>query len=204
MATLVIDPYIETQIRAQRAKSGADRYDEVWEGTYLMAPMPNVQHQDLVAGLTAVLHQVVVASGAGQVLPGANVSDREEDWTQNYRCPDVVVVLHGSRAKNCVTHFCGGPDFLVEIVSPGDRSREKLQFYAKIGVRELMIVDREPWGLELYRLDGDELKLAGTSRLEEPAPLTSRVVPVSFRLLPGDVRPQIEVTHRGGVQRWLV
>src|SRR5262245_20400955 len=124
MATLVIDPYIETQIRAQRAESGADRYDEVWEGTYLMAPRPKVQHQDLVAGLTTVLHQIVVASGAGHVFPGANVSDREEDWTQNYRCPDVVVVLNGSRAKNCGTHLCGGPNFLIEIISPDDRSRE--------------------------------------------------------------------------------
>ena len=204
MATLVIDPLVEEQIRSDRAARGADRYDEVWEGTYLMAPMPNVEHQEVVAGLTAVLHQVVVASGAGHVLPGAIVTDREEDWTHSYRCPDVVVVLIGSRAKNCATHFCGGPDFLVEIVSPEDRSREKLQFYAKIGVRELMIVDREPWSLELYRLDGNEMRLVGTSRLEEPALLTSDVVPVSFRLLPGAGRPQIEITHRDGVQRWLV
>jgi Uma2 family endonuclease len=204
MATLVIDPYVEQQIRSQRAEWGADRFDEVWEGIYIMTPVPNLEHQDMATGLSTIFRIVVQWAGLGVVYQEVNVSDRERGWEQNYRVPDVAVVLNDTRARFCETHLCGGPDFLVEIISPDDRSREKLQFYAKIGVRELMIVDREPWSLELYRLHGDETKLVGTSRLEEPAILNSDVVPVSFRLLPGDARPQIDVTHRDGVQRWLV
>jgi Uma2 family endonuclease len=204
MATLVIDPYVEQQIRSQRAEWGADRFDEVWEGIYIMTPVPNLEHQDMATGLSTIFRIVVQWAGLGVVYQEVNVSDRERGWEQNYRVPDVAVVLNDTRARFCETHLCGGPDFLVEIISPDDRSREKLQFYAKIGVRELMIVDREPWSLELYRLHGDEMKLVGTSRLEEPAILNSDVVPVSFRLLPGDARPQIDVTHRDGVQRWLV
>jgi Uma2 family endonuclease len=204
MATLVIDPSLEEQIRKERAALGADRYDEVWEGTYIMSPAPNNEHQKLVAGLTAILHYIVAESGIGDVFAGANVSDREVEWKQNYREPDVVVTLKGGRAKDCGTHFCGGPDFLIEITSSDDLTREKLAFYAKIGVRELMIVDRDPWSLELYRFHGDELKVVGTSRLDEPSPLTSDVLPVTFRLLPGNARPKIEIIHRDGVQRWLV
>jgi Uma2 family endonuclease len=204
MATLVIDPLVEEQIRKERAAHGADRYDEVWEGTYMMAPMPNMEHQGLAARLTSVLDFVIRQSNLGEVFAGANVSDREEDWLHNYRGPDVVVVLNGSRAKNCGTHLCGGPDFLIEIVSPGDASRDKFAFYGGIGVRELMIVDRDPWRLELYQLQGDQMSLAGQSRLEEPTLLASNVVPLTFRLLAGDVHPQIEMTHRDGVHRWIV
>jgi Uma2 family endonuclease len=204
MATLVIDPYVEQQIRAQRAEWGADRFDEVWEGIYIMTPVPNLEHQDIATGLSTIFRIVIQWGGLGIVYQEVNVSDRERDWEHNYRVPDVAVVLNGTQAKSCATHLCGGPDFLVEIISPDDRSREKLDFYAKIGVRELMIIDRQPWNLELYRLDGHELKLVGTSRVEEATLLTSDVIPVSFRLQPSDARPQIEITHRDGVQRWLV
>src|SRR4051812_24595495 len=91
MATLVTDPTVEEQIRAHRAETGADRYDEVWEGTYVMAPLPTNDHQDLVGEFDLILRVVVKAAGLGRVFPGANVSDREIDWLQNYRCPDVVV-----------------------------------------------------------------------------------------------------------------
>jgi Uma2 family endonuclease len=202
MATLITDPAVEERIRAQRAKWGADRYDEVWEGTYMMTPMPNVQHQKLAARLVAILDAVIGQSG--DVCAGANVSDREDGWDHNYRAPDVVVVMKGSRAKDCDTHYCGGPDFLVEIISTQDQSRAKLPFYSQIGVHEVMIIDRDPWCLELYRLEGGELRLIGKSQLDAPAELSSAVVPLSFRLLPGQPRPQIEVTHRDGVQRWIM
>ncbi|HEV2969469.1 MAG TPA: Uma2 family endonuclease [Pirellulales bacterium] len=204
MATLVTDPFVEQQILAERAELGTDRYDEVWEGTYMMTPLPNLEHQRLVMRLAAILENSIGQTGLGDVFPGANVSDREEGWKQNFRGPEVVVLLKGGRAKDCDTHLCGGPDFLIEITSPHDHSREKLVFYGKIGVRELMLIDREPWSLELYQLKDGELRLAGKSRLDESAVLTSAVVPLSFRLIPGKSRPQIEVTHRDGKQRWIV
>ncbi len=55
MATLITDSELEKQLRAAREAMGADRYDEVWEGVYMMAPMPNDEHQDLVALLTSIL-----------------------------------------------------------------------------------------------------------------------------------------------------
>ena len=51
------------------------------------------------------------------------------------------------------TFWYGGPDFAVEVISPFDRSRKKFEFYARVGVRELLLVNRKPWSLELYRLD---------------------------------------------------
>ena len=91
----------------------------------------------------------------------------------------------------------------MEIISPHDRSRKKLDFYAKVGVKELLLVDRKPWALELYRLTDGELKLAGKSTLDDPQALTSQVLPISLRLLPGDPRPTIEVTQTADARTWL-
>jgi Uma2 family endonuclease len=197
MALVVLDPSVERRLKAEREASGADRYDEVWEGVYMMAPFPNNEHQD-VQGDLAVAIKIALGWGApARVHPGANVSDREQGWEHNYRIPDVLVVLPGSKARDCGTHWCGGPDFAVEVASPGDRSRQKLDFYAQIGVRELLLIDRDPWRLELFRLEGGRLKPVAP-------PLASKVVPLSFRLIPDQPRPRIEVTHHDGKQRWLV
>jgi hypothetical protein len=87
-------------------------------------------------------------------------------------------------------------------VSRGDRSRDKLDFYMKVGTRELFLVDRFPWALELYRLREGALVLVGISTANHPEFLTSEVLPLSFRLVEGDPRPRIEIVHVDGVQRW--
>jgi Uma2 family endonuclease len=130
------------------------------------------------------------------------VSDIEDQWEHNYRSPDVVVYLNGTTARDFGTHWVGGPDFCVEIVSRNDRSRDKLDFYAKVGTRELLVVDRFPWGLELYRLQDGVLTLVGESTLGQPNILIGEVLPLTFRLVEGDPRPKIEVVHADGVQRW--
>jgi hypothetical protein len=56
----------------------------------------------------------------------------------------------------------------------------------------------------LYRLHDGQLSLVGQSRLDQPDVLQSTVLPLSFRLIPGDTRPWIEVCHNDGVQQWAV
>ena len=202
MATLITDPQLEERIRAQRAEWGGDRYDEVWEGTYMMNPLPNSEHLRLQSKLVTAF-EIALAGTAANVYPGLNVSDREENWTENFRCPDVAVVLPGGIARDCDTFHLGGPDFVVEIVSPYDKSREKTLFYGQIGVRELLLIGRNPWVLELYRLADGELKLAGQSRLDRLDVLQSTVLPLTFRLVPGETRPRIEVRHTDGKGQWL-
>ncbi len=133
-----------------------------------------------------------------------NVSDRDDDWTQNYRCPDLAVVMPGSAAIQRDAYYFGGPDFLVEIVSPYDRSREKLDFYARTGVRDLLVVGRDPWSLELYRLHNAKLQLIGKSELAKPNDLQSEVLPLTFRLIPGEPRPKMEASHTNGAHVWSV
>jgi Uma2 family endonuclease len=206
MAMLVLDRYAEERLKAERKASGADRYDEVWDGVYHMSPIAGDEHQEIVARLTGIFFNTIDMPGLGLVRPGVNVSDRADDWTSNYRVPDVAVFLAGTSARNRETHWLGGPDFGVEVISRGDDTRDKLPFYAAVGSRELLLIDRDPWALELYRPGGGGLALAGTSTVVGGESLPSAVLPLRFRLVAGEGggRPRIEVTHADGAQRWLV
>ena len=204
MATIIQDRDTERRIIARRRRLGQDKFDEVWNGVYVMAPLANNEHQDFVGGLNTLLSIVVQWTKLGIVRPGVNVSDRRVGWTKNFRCPDVAVFLKDTTALNCDTHWFGGPDFAVEVASSGERVKRKLNFYAKVGTRELLIVDRYPWNLSLYRLVGGELQLVGTSSIATGEWLTSTVVPLSFRLIDGIERPRIDVKHADGRQTWIV
>ncbi|HSI35178.1 MAG TPA: Uma2 family endonuclease, partial [Tepidisphaeraceae bacterium] len=184
---------ITERLIAERKASGLDAHDEVWDGVYFMPPIANNEHQSFLGRMVVVFGNLVTLKGLGEVVPGANVSDRD-DWTSNYRVPDMLVFLNGNPSVNKVTHWRGGPDLAVEIVSPRDRSREKLAFYAAVGTREVLLIDRDPWQLELYRLSGDEMVEVGRSSLQASESVASAVVPVSLRMIPGAQRPQIEVT----------
>jgi Uma2 family endonuclease len=60
---------------------------------------------------------------------------------------------------DCNEYFDGGPDAVVEIHSPGDESYEKFPFYAAVGVREVLVIDRDTKEPELYELIGGEFQL---------------------------------------------
>ncbi len=201
MPMLVCDPDVISEFETEREASGLDKYDEVWEGVPVIMSLPNNEHQLMVGGIAFAVQSAFGWPCEHQILPGANVSDHVDDWKSNYRAPDVAVYLDGNPAVDCGTHWCGGPDFLTEIISPGDPTREKLPFYESVNVREVLIVDRDPWRLELYQRQNGKLVLADTSSLDQPNVLTSSVLPVTFRLVNGPTRPQIEIVHQSSGQK---
>jgi hypothetical protein len=79
MTTLITDARLEERLKAGREASGADRYDEVWEGVYIRTPMPNNEHQEIVVRLVSVLQEIVGWPKLGDVFPGVDLSDRGED-----------------------------------------------------------------------------------------------------------------------------
>jgi Uma2 family endonuclease len=202
MPAFIADPDVEKRLRAERRAAGSDKYDEVWDGVYVVMPLPDIEHQRIVSLINSFLVLTVDAVGLGQSFPGINVSDRRRHWKKNYREPDVAVFLNGNPAEDCGTHWLGGPNLAIEIISPHDRSREKFEFYAQVGVEELILIDREPWRLELYRRRGDKFEAISVSTPDDPQPLKIETAPLTFRLLPGQPRPQIELTHDDG-RRWV-
>ena len=73
-----------------------------------------------------------------------------------------------------------------------------------IGVRELLIVDRDPWALELYRLEAGTLVSIGTSTIDRPDALVSATLPLVFRLVAGTERPRIEVAKPDASATWTI
>jgi len=204
MTVVVFDPYVEEQILSQRADSETSRYDEVWEGVYIVTPLPNNEHQELVSEFVYILREVVGRTSLGRVFPGINLSNRGDGWKENYREPDVAVFLRGGKAVNHGTHWSGAADFLVEIISPGERTRDKIPFYSGIGVVELLVIDRDPWTLELYRQVNGRLTKVGQSTPLASDMLESQTVGLTFQLLPGDTRPRIRVAHPATGREWVL
>lgn len=204
MPRLIVPPDQFKRMLRRRRSMGGDRYDEVWNGVYVMSPLADNEHQRLGLDLAVAFRAAGLEAPHAQVFLGTNFSDRPEDWRRNYRCPDVAVFLPGNPAQDRGTHWLGGPDVAVEIVSPGDRSRKKFAFYHKLGVRELLMVDRRPWRLELYRRGDEGWTRIGASTAESPGSLVSAVIPLTFRMHPGSPRPVIEVSRADGTRSWLI
>ena len=204
MPLLITDPETQKAIIRSRRRLGLDKFDEVWNGVYVMSPLADDLHQAISLRLAGILDLLAGLPAGSLVRAGVNLSDRPEAWTKNYRCPDVVVFLPDTTAINHGEFWEGGPDFAVEVRSPGDRSRKKLPFYGRVGTRELLIIDRKPWALELYRLDeASTLRSVGKISAGE-GELASEVVPLRFSLRPEGDRPRIVVTHANGQPVWEI
>ena len=196
---LILDRELIRRIYASRTAHGNKPHDEVWNGTLVLYAPPDNEHQELRGAITFALRDSRIEEA---VFPGVNVSDRDEDWLANFRCPDVAVYLSTNPAKNRGTHWVGGPDLAVEIVSPGEDPRQKLDFYAKVKTREVLIVDRDPWVIELYQLKKGKLVLVGKSDATKPAVLTSVALPLTFQMQAAKPRPTILIAHTDGKQTW--
>jgi Uma2 family endonuclease len=145
--------YISDDELARRKQLGLDRRDEMWEGVLHMTPAPNVEHQRILDELIRFLGGRIKTTGRGTVLSGINVF-RSDD---NYRIPDLTFVTAGRESFLAEDGVRGeGPDGVIEIRSPHDESYEKLPFYATIGVREAIVIDRDTKRPEVFRLVGSQ------------------------------------------------
>jgi Uma2 family endonuclease len=204
MAALILDKSLERRLIARRRRLGMDRFDEVWDGVYVMTPPADIEHFGATNDLATVLTMTVKWAGLGEVFAGVAISDRKDGWEKNFRVPDVTVFLKGNPAEDCETHWFGGPDFAIEIVSPNDRTRKKIPFYEKVGTRELLIIDRRPWRLTLFRLIEGKLNEVGQSVLDIRQILASEVVPLSYKLDGTVERPSILVQHLQDGRQWNI
>jgi Uma2 family endonuclease len=165
-----------------RRRSGADQWDEMWEGVLHMAPSPNREHQDFEGALEAWLRRNWAEPKGCRVYHQINISE-PGTWPNNYRIPDLVLLSPSRFEIDCNEYFDGGPDVVVEIRSPGDEAYEKLDFYAKVGVQEVWILDRDARRPEIFDLRGGEYQVCEPN---SEGWLRSKVAGVEFRLTAED------------------
>ncbi|HEX6986206.1 MAG TPA: Uma2 family endonuclease [Planctomycetaceae bacterium] len=144
---------VPEHLLAARRASGADRWDEMWDGVLHMNPPPNLDHQKFEHELEGWLDQNWGIPQGGAVYHNVGVA-RPGQWPRDYRAPDLVLVGPDRLDRLRETHVEGGPTVAVEIRSPGDETYEKFEFYASVGTAEVWVIDRDTKRPEVYVLGG--------------------------------------------------
>jgi Uma2 family endonuclease len=144
-------PEVPPGLLAWRKRTDSDKWDEMWEGVLHMPPMPNREHQDFEWLIESYLRTRWAPLYGARVYHNINVAS-PGGWPNNYRIPDLVLLTPSRFGIDRNEYFEGAPDVAVEIRSPGDESYEKLEFYARIAVPEVWIIDRDSKTPEIYTL----------------------------------------------------
>jgi Putative restriction endonuclease len=158
MPTLVRDPQPAEfeALLERRRRLGQDLFDEVWEGVLHMNPAPHSQHGRLEWQLALILAPLAAATGL-RALGQFNLGEEGD-----YRVPDGALVRPSPDAVYLATAA-----LVLEIISPGDETWEKLDFYALHGVEELLIADPQKRTVSWMGLEGGEYRHLKRSRLIE-------------------------------------
>jgi Uma2 family endonuclease len=149
---------------AERHRRGLDRFDEMWKGVLHMAPAPAYEHQRMVMAIARFLGALCEDQRRGVLAIGINVFN-EASAAPDYRIPDFTFIAAGREhllAPDGVRG--GGPDAVIEIRSPDDESYDKLPFFAQLGVRDVVVIDRDTKEPEVYRLAGAQYLVVQADR----------------------------------------
>ena len=137
---------------------------ELYNGEVFEIPSPILVHQFVLGRLHLALSAYVQANGGSVFVAPVDIVLTNFDVVQ----PDVMLFLpERERLLNMrkVTRFA--PDLAIEILSPGtsrnDRGR-KLRLFERHLLPEYWLVDPEGPSVEVYRLSGERLVLAGLAR----------------------------------------
>jgi Uma2 family endonuclease len=177
---------VPEEMLADRRRRGADVRDEMWEGVLHMVPQPGTLHMGFSRDLLFALGPLIKQRGL-EVFYETSLFGRQDD----YRIPDLTVVAPAHVSKRGIE---GKAALVIEILSPGDESRDKLPWYARMGVEEAWLVEPHSRAVELYRRWGDAL------RPVEPTEgvLRSTALGVELRVVPGP-GPRLELAWDGDV-----
>lgn len=127
---------------------------EVVDGELMMAPAPTWNHQTVAATIYDALRNFVAKRNLGYVrFSPLDVVIRKKPKLR-VRQPDVLFISH-ERESIINSLVEGGPDLVVEILSPSDTRAmldKKLKDYCAVGVRECWLVSIEAETVEVLRL----------------------------------------------------
>ena len=110
-------PEVPQRLLEERARTGADRWDEMWEGVLHMPPAPNREHQDLTVALVGWLKAQWATPGGNRVHIQVNLT-RPGGWPNDYRIPDLVLLTPDRFGIDRNEFFEGAPNGLCRLL-PG-------------------------------------------------------------------------------------
>lgn len=171
----------------ERARLGHDRKDELWEGVlHLMPPAASPIHGFVALNLTHALGQIGARQGlVAYIEVGVYAPELEP---ASWRVPD------GSLARPDQVSDRGleGAVLALEVLSPRDESRKKFEFYARVGVSEVWLVDPKTREPEIYTIvDGAFAQLPPTNGVHR-----SPLLGVTVQVIAG---PKLQFRDNGSI-----
>lgn len=150
-------------------------YHELIDGELILQESPTTGHQDAIGELFYAVRKWVEGSHPGRVFMSpldVYLTDR------NVFHPDLLFVSQRRQAIIQPDGVYGGPDLVVEVLSPSTACRDrgrKREVYAESGVLEMWHLDGVRREVAVYRFE--TMRDRPVRVLDEKAVLTSRLLP---------------------------
>jgi Uma2 family endonuclease len=160
----------------ERRRLGLDGRDEMWDGVLHVVPPAGDAHQGLSLEFSYVVGPIAKRRG---LVPRMETGLFRAD--DDYRVPDQLYRLPDQGSARGAE----GAELVVEVRSPGDDGYQKLDFYAALGVREVLVLHPDDRHVELFRLVEDRLLPAVADPSGE---LASEVLGIRLRTVHGALR----------------
>ncbi len=127
---------------------------ELIENVIYMSLSPVTNHQKVLQSIFRRLSEAIEDHKRGDVIIAP--FDIYLDEVANAVQPDIVAILNDNKGNlNPNGHFHGVPDFIVEVLSPGNKDHDlvkKKELYERFGVKEYWVIDpqtKQAQGFEL-------------------------------------------------------
>ena len=170
-----------------RATPEGTRYQLVEGELILMAPAPNLYHQDIAGRLYTVIANFLEKKKLGRVfIAPCDVYLSDHDVVQ----PDVLFVGKANFGILREEGVHGAPDLVIEVLSPSTAQldkKTKRRVYAQAGVKEMWLVDPLLSQIQRYDFASDTAK---------PVALIEENETFSTPLLPGLTISATEIFKR--------
>ena len=158
--SLALQSDIATITLEEYEKLPEDKHIEVFSGIAYNMSSPSQEHQTISMELSTIINTYIRGQNGPCRVFHAQFDVKLEDTPLTIVQPDLMIVCDKSKldGKRCN----GAPDFIIEIVSPGNASDDyirKLYYYRNAGVREYWIVDPRRKIITVNYFEGEMLSV---------------------------------------------
>ncbi|MFY9824238.1 MAG: Uma2 family endonuclease [Thermoanaerobaculia bacterium] len=148
---------------------------EILDGEHYVSPAPLIPHQEVSSNLHTELGPFIKKHRLGKLLAApTDVILSTHDVVQ----PDFLFISTQRFGIITRENVQGAPDLIIEILSPGTRSRDegiKREIYERYGVPEYWLLDPDRKTTRVYRRLGNRLRLV--AKLSAGDVLTTPLLP---------------------------
>lgn len=141
-----------------------DRHYEIIEGVLFELSTPSIKHQAISAEILKQIASYLENKPCNVFHAPIDINfSKKKKKATNIVQPDIVVVCDQNKIKE--QYIKGAPDFIIEILSPSTKARDrfyKYNLYIKEKVKEYWIVDPIKNKIEVYLLEKEYFECIGT------------------------------------------